>query len=83
MWDIIEAAQWQIQDFPEGGTNSKRVCANLLFCNFFFAENCMKWKNLDPEGGTCPWHPSWIRQWGISMNITEQLITACNEVVVR
>ena len=26
------SSQWRIQDFPEGGANPRRGCANLLFC---------------------------------------------------
>ena len=40
--------QWWIQDLQSG-------CTNL-----FFAENCMKIKELDPLGH--PWRPPWIRQ---------------------
>ena len=40
--------------FPrEGGANPQGGGANLLFGQKF-PENCMKWKNLDPEGGRIP-----------------------------
>ena len=42
--------QWRIQDFPKKGANSQSGCANLLFCKFF-AENCMKMKEIGPQGG--------------------------------
>ena len=38
--------EWRIQDFPGGGgANPQSGCANL-----FFAENCMKMKELGPRG---------------------------------
>ena len=45
---ILFALQWRIQDFIEVGAPTSK---NLLFC-IFFAENCMKWKNLDPRGAS-------------------------------
>ena len=52
--------QWWIQDFPEGVCQLPKV---LLFSKFF-AEKCMKMKEFGPVGGTHPWGPFWIRQWG-------------------
>ena len=46
-----------MQDFPVG-RQSQREGPNSLFGNFF-AENCMKMKKLDSEGGTHPWCPPW------------------------
>ena len=37
--------------FSWGGANCQCVCANLLFCNFFLAENCMKMKEFGPWTG--------------------------------
>ena len=42
--------QWRVQDFPEGNTNSRRGCANLLFFKIV-AENCMKMKEFRQRGG--------------------------------
>ena len=39
-----------------GGGNPKNGCANLLFCKFF-AENCMKMKELGPQGARVPGAP--------------------------
>ena len=39
-------SQWQIQDFPEGAPTPK-----LGVLTYFFAENCMKMKELGTGGG--------------------------------
>ena len=36
--------------FPRGGANSRRGCANLLFCKFF-AKIYRKMKDFGPRGG--------------------------------
>ena len=36
--------------FLAGGPTHKSGCTNLLFCKFF-AENCMKMKEIGPQGG--------------------------------
>ena len=42
----LQAAQWRIQDFPEGGRQlPKWVCLSIIF-----AENCMKMKEFGPRG---------------------------------
>ena len=47
--------QWQIQDFPEGGANSRRGCKNLLFCKRA-TEICMKMKECGPTESMRPCH---------------------------
>ena len=41
--------QWQIQGFPEGGTN--------LLYGQFLSKTAWKWRNFGPEGSTQPSHP--------------------------
>ena len=43
----LEPLQWQIQDFTEGGTPTPK---SAYYFSFFFAENCMKMKELGPPG---------------------------------
>ena len=43
--------------FSSGGANSQSGCANLLFCKFF-AESCMKMKDLDPGNRPPPRSPN-------------------------
>ena len=43
MAENVNINQWQIQDFPEGGTNSQSGCANL----FSLPKTAWKRKNLD------------------------------------
>ena len=42
--------------FIWGGANFQSVCANLL-CWKFYAENYIKWKNLEPKGARVPGAP--------------------------
>ena len=62
--------QWWIQNFPEGGANSKSGCVTLLFCKLF-AENCMKMKEFGPRGAHVPGVPPWIHHWIV--------VTCCDE----
>ena len=41
--------QWWIQDFVDGGAPTPKAGANLLFGQIF-PENCMKIKEIGPEG---------------------------------
>ena len=41
-----DAKQWRIQDFPDGGAPTLKM--GVL--NHYFAENCMKMKEIEPPG---------------------------------
>ena len=45
--------QWQIQDFPEGGANSKRGAKTYYFANVA-PKSAWKWKNVDRLGACVP-----------------------------
>ena len=48
-----EHHQWRIQDFPQGGAPTPKIA--IIFQ--IFAENCMKMKEFETQGGARPWRP--------------------------
>ena len=56
--------QWQIQDLPEG-VPTPEVCGDTYYFTNFFAENCIKMKEIGLRRESRHRRPPWIRHCNI------------------